>query len=351
MVRLYTKERRVNMAALPIIENILGSVDQAMNEGREKLFEAGENARNEQCRLQTELYQLKISMEDANIEDSARKSPSKDHETVWESRFLQIEEQLKELEEVIQQSEKLLQQLHTAAHYLKEDVPECSDPHMSSGLHVLRLYETAQKKLARDIHDGPAQLMANAALHAEILARTAAKGSMDQLGEETEILKKTIKESLLETRRIIFDLRAPELHQSGLIQALAKYAETMQNRSGVRIRVKTAGEAPFHYPDLEAAAYRFVQEAVQNALKHAGAGTIFVKAEMQPQNLFLTVSDDGGGFSTAAHREDSFGLKGMKERIQLLGGQVTIDSGQGEGTTITAAIPVTSESENYSGGR
>ncbi len=95
--------------------------------------------------------------------------------------------------------------------------------------------------------------------------------------------------------------------------------------------------------EMEIAAFRLVQEAVQNAYKHAEATNIEVKIEFKPNRVIMVIKDDGKGFNPTEKKASSFGLIGMKERVNMLAGQLTIRSEPEKGTAIVIAIPIRNE--------
>lgn len=108
----------------------------------------------------------------------------------------------------------------------------------------------------------------------------------------------------------------------------------------VNLRFLVLGDERRMEPNLEVALFRLVQEAVQNALKHANASQIIVKVQLLQERVLLIVSDDGLGFDQSEKKEGSFGIMGMKERVNMLKGQFTIESAKGKGTKLMFSVPV-----------
>jgi signal transduction histidine kinase len=128
------------------------------------------------------------------------------------------------------------------------------------------------------------------------------------------------------------------LDDFGLAAAVKWYADQQARRAGLPITVDTGENVPRLPPELEAGCFRVVQEAVTNALRHARATTIRVRLMSLGGELLLEVADDGAGFDPAT-TTGGFGLTGMRERAELLGGALAVVSAPGRGTTITLRVP------------
>lgn len=208
---------------------------------------------------------------------------------------------------------------------------------------IIKAHEDERRRIARDIHDGPAQTLASLVLRADI-CRKMLDANPAHVRAELEDLKECLAESLQEVRRIIFDLRPLALDQLGLAGALKVYLDGVSNRTNLAPVLIVEGEERDLPPSIEVTLYRLIQEAVNNARKHAHAATVNVRLEYHPDRVAATVDDDGLGFDVdqAANREgDHFGLMGIRERVNLLEGTLDISSRRGQGTHIAFSFPVT----------
>lgn len=213
------------------------------------------------------------------------------------------------------------------------------------GLHAIRVQEEERRRLAREIHDGPAQLLNSVVLRIDVCQRLV-ETDPERLRDELQQLKALVRLSLQDVRKIIFDLRPMALDDLGLIPALRGYLKEYQARSGIETDLATCGSDHRFQPTFEVAIFRLVQEALSNVEKHAGAERVWVTMEcLGGRVVQLTVKDDGAGFdpdlvlsSTAGAK---FGLLGMRERAELVGGTMTIQSAPGQGTELTFQFPVT----------
>jgi signal transduction histidine kinase len=146
-------------------------------------------------------------------------------------------------------------------------------------------------------------------------------------------------------RAMALDLRPPLLDELGLVAALRGYAEAQSVRTGVLIGVEANAGAETLRPDTAITAFRIVQEAVNNTLRHASAERITVSVRADANRLLLSVRDDGRGFDVAEALQRAatgrhLGLLGMRERVEALGGRLEIDSTEGQGSEIRASVPL-----------
>lgn len=206
---------------------------------------------------------------------------------------------------------------------------------------VIKAQEEERRRVAREIHDGPAQSLANLAFRLEVCQKLLSS-DVERARAEIEGLKKQLRDSLQEVRRIIFDLRPLALDDLGLVPAVRAYLDDVSQRTGLQVSFRVLGQERRLPSPLEVTLFRLVQEAVSNVWKHARAATVDVKVEFLPDRVQAVVQDDGIGFDVAAgEAEGHFGLAGMRERVALLDGAFDIDSQPGRGTRVSFTIPVT----------
>ncbi|HEY9596372.1 MAG TPA: response regulator [Cyanophyceae cyanobacterium] len=200
---------------------------------------------------------------------------------------------------------------------------------------------TERNRIARDIHDTLAQALTGVVVHME-----AAKVVVPEESKaRTHIIQaqNLARDGLAEARRSVWALRSQVLEQGGLEQALESLVHGLT--AGTLIKGQCTIEGT-RYPlpsDAETNLLRIAQEAFVNALKHAHANAIQVKLTFGSQAVSLCVRDNGRGFNPELLRGKGFGLVGMRERIQSLGGQLTIASQPGQGTEVIAVVPLASE--------
>lgn len=209
------------------------------------------------------------------------------------------------------------------------------------GLQIIEAQEEERRRLSREIHDGPAQMLANVMLRSDLVERTYRARGIEDAMQEVQSVRSLVRSALYEVRRIIYDLRPMALDDLGLIPTLKKYLATVQDYTeGLTITFAPFGKEGRLESKYEVALFRLVQEAVQNAVKHAEAEEIKVKVEIMSTSAMIIVKDNGKGFDLNNKKEKSFGLMGMRERVEMLEGELNIDSSIGEGTIVTIHLPL-----------
>jgi len=144
---------------------------------------------------------------------------------------------------------------------------------------------------------------------------------------------------IAELRRLIADLRPAALDDLGLAAALESLLDRVERMSGLKTRIQIDVGSERLPAGIEDAAYRIVQEALTNVTKHAGASEVSVTVRTEHDALSIAVTDDGVGLDPSAKTE-GFGLIGMRERVALAGGELTLTRGEGAGTVVAARLPI-----------
>lgn len=201
-----------------------------------------------------------------------------------------------------------------------------------------------RNRLARELHDSVTQVLFGLTLNLE-----SAVGLMDRKPEKVRDLitrsKEMAGEALAEMRSLIFELRPAALQEKGLAMALSNHINLFRRRHGVEVTLTLSGDERLA-PEVEFALYRVAQEALNNVAKHARAHHVRVKLDLRPEEALLEVCDDGVGFDPAAGaRGGSFGMIGMKERVNEVKGSLDIVSAPGQGTCVRARVPTVSGGE------
>ncbi|WP_377520680.1 sensor histidine kinase [Priestia megaterium] len=260
----------------------------------------------------------------------------------------ELERRLLTLEETIKRADHLVGQISVVLNYLTSDLKQVGEIVEDAiqkeyfGFRIIEAQEEERKRLSREIHDGPAQMLANVMMRSELIDRIYRERSAKEAMEEIRDLRKMVRSALYEVRRIIYDLRPMALDDLGLIPTLRKYLDTIEdyNEGKPRITFISIGQEKRTASKLEVALFRLVQEAVTNALKHADATEIQVKIEFNNEHAILLVKDDGCGFNQEEKKENSFGLLGMKERVDLLDGTISVHSKINQGTLVMIKVPI-----------
>lgn len=264
----------------------------------------------------------------------------------------ELERSLRRLRHTVEKAEMLVTRIGVVLQFLHGTLSQISvqlgnaQKQQQLALKVLLAQEEERRRIAREIHDGPAQALANIVLRADyceqLLSRDPAK-----LKQELEKLKGLVRASLRDIRKIIFDLRPMPLDDLGLAGGVRRFLEDFQERYGLPVEFLFFGRELRYDPVLEVAVFRIIQEALNNAQKHAAAGRVTVKLELHPRQVLAVIRDDGKGFVPGEMVDggEHYGLINMRERARFLGGEVRITSAPGEGTEVIVMIPVCEEEE------
>jgi two-component system sensor histidine kinase DegS len=210
------------------------------------------------------------------------------------------------------------------------------------GVWLLESMELERRKIARELHDGPAQTLASILIRLDILGYLS-REDMVKADEITRDIRQMGQECLNDVRRLMFDLKPNFLKKNDLIDTLAVYFEHYETRYDFHVDFSYQGQPQKLSLSLEVAAFRMIQEAVTNTRKHAGVRQAEVKLTFFAQCLVIAVMDRGKGFPVEAYERDkseSYGIIGMRERAELLGGDIKITSPAGRGTTVMIKVPL-----------
>jgi signal transduction histidine kinase len=227
-----------------------------------------------------------------------------------------------------------------------EDVLTLFAAHAAIAITNARLYEhnreltvvAERNRLARELHDAVAQKLFSLRLTARTASALAERDPVRTV-KELEQVERLAAEALAELRAVIFELRPADL-ADGLVASLRKHVEVLDRAYETAVRF-SADEAVVLPEEYEAVAFRITQEALYNALRHAGARTVEVRLGTEHERAVLEVSDDGAGFDTSdTEPQGGLGLTSMRDRACSIGGALTIDAAPGRGTTVRLEVPL-----------
>ncbi len=207
---------------------------------------------------------------------------------------------------------------------------------------IIMAQEAERARLAREIHDGPAQALANTVMRLQFVEQLYKKQRGEEAQSEMTRLRRAMQESLRDVRRFIFDLRPASLSDAGLLPTLRHYTQDYSQQFSVPVELNLP-ESLVLSANQELVVFRIAQEALQNIHKHADATQIAVNVQQRPDGpVVVTVTDNGQGFdpkSVRQNRPSSSGLVNMRERAATAGGTLKVDSIPGTGTTVTLTLP------------
>jgi two-component system, NarL family, sensor histidine kinase DevS len=203
---------------------------------------------------------------------------------------------------------------------------------------VVEAQESERKRLALELHDETGQALTSILLG--LKAIRAADGDEAAARAEADV-RALVVQALQDVRALAVELRPSALDDFGLVPALQRLAETFGKRSGITTVLETSAEGRLP-TEVETTLYRVVQEALTNVIKHSGAEHVSIVVSSTDSSTAVTIEDDGRGFDPQDVRLDALGLLGMRERLALVGGSLTVESGgDGTGTTVAARVPAT----------
>lgn len=203
---------------------------------------------------------------------------------------------------------------------------------------LVEVQENERRSIARELHDEAGQALASLRYGLRLLEREIAEGG--SATERVAELMQRVDAVIDSLHRLVADLRPASLDHLGLEAALRQYSRSAGSKFGLDVRFKARGFGRERLPQaVETALYRVVQEAMANIGRHARATRVDVLLEHRGDRVFVMVEDDGVGFEPdLVERGDHFGLLGIQERAEALGGTLTLESTPGTGTTIVVEV-------------
>jgi len=204
---------------------------------------------------------------------------------------------------------------------------------------IVTAQEAERQRLSRQMHDGPAQALSNFILQTEIAMRLLDVDPA-QAKDELSNLKASAMGTFQKVRNFIFELRPMMLDDLGLIPTLRKYADAFKEQAGLDVSMTVSGAERRLESYLEVMIFRAVQELLGNASRHSQATLIKVQMDLGNDLIRVSVEDNGKGFSPETLKESTnLGLKLIRERAEMLGGNFEIDSASGSGARISFTVP------------
>jgi signal transduction histidine kinase len=203
---------------------------------------------------------------------------------------------------------------------------------------VVSAQELERRRLARELHDETGQALTSILLGLRGLEEAKDEETLrTMVGEVRELVRSTLQD----VRRLAVELRPKTLDDFGLVAALERLTESFSEQTGIAVEFVPNLSPARLPPEIETALYRIVQESLTNVVKHARAENVSIVLTRKDDRVSVVVEDDGVGFEPGRERGDGLGLVGMRERVGLLGGRVTIESRPGAGATFVAEVPLT----------
>jgi len=373
------------------LDTIITETVTAIENGKRQVFDIAENTRIEHQRLKMELEEVRLQVtqlvaevdaltidekksrqklaevsknfkrysedniknayEDAQ-EKQLRLATLRGREGLLRYKRNNLEQSLRRLDSMLNKAENLASQLAVVTGFLTGNLKDFYQKigeiqqMQQLGISIIKAQEEERHRVARDIHDGPAQLLANIVMRAEFCLKLL-DIDRTKVKEELYELQHMVRQSLQDVRKIIFDLRPMVLDDLGLVPAIKRYVEDFQSQYGLAVELVIIGTPRRFSSAIEVAVFRIMQECLSNIRKHAQATMVAIKIEFLNNKLNAVVKDNGVGFHPEtminAGKKECFGILGMRERTQILKGEINLISAPGQGTTISVSVPLEGE--------
>lgn len=371
------------------LDMVLLQVISTMEKGRGEIFDISEESRHQTTRLEVELEELNIEtgrvIEEVQkhekqeryarlrlmeVSQNFRSYSETDIKKAYENarelqlRLLDLRQtemymrkrrdelgrHIRKFKAIYQKAENFLTSTGFALKILKGNIERINDTiedairKKQMGMWIIESQESERRRIARDLHDGPAQNLASMMIRLDLIQHLW-DSDVNRIYEEIDNIKQMSSDSLADIRRIMFDLKPSLIHEEDFCTTLTDFINDYGTKYRMDIEFVMFGERKRYEMSLEIALFRMVQEAITNVRKHAEASKVLVKMEDNGQTLTLVVKDDGKGFDLdrVSQKTESYGIIGMKERVELLGGDVNIISSPEQGTQVIITVPLEGE--------
>lgn len=370
------------------LDQVLNQVLATLEHGRDNIFDIAQNCHEIEVNLQTELEEANLQAQQVILEvdhfekleryarlrliDVSRdfRSYSQEHikEAYEQAREMQLKlidlrqqevylrrrrdeltRQIKKFKDIGLKADNFLQSTAIALKILRGNVERINDTIGESYRQqqmvtwIIESQEAERRKIARELHDGPAQSMASILIRLDLIKRLGQQ-DLNGIYEEIDNVSSMSRETLTDIRRIMFDLKPTLLHENNFSNTLKDYFNDYEAKYNFTIDFLQIGQDKQYNLSLETALFRMVQEAVTNIRKHSGIKRAVVKFEDNGANITLVVKDEGIGFEpNNTGDKESYGILGMKERVNLFGGKLDIISAPGAGTQVIIQVPLEGE--------
>ncbi len=371
------------------IKDIVNDVIEEINVGKSKIFNISDRMRDELEVKKSELREIKtklykvIEEVDAlekldksmrvklvevskNIINSTQEGFGNVYEEALEVRVKYITKQNEEKELIlkrdalerslkgyyssIEEAESAVNQINIALGYLEGNIldelkEDDENSKMINEIKLLENQEIERRRIAREIHDGPAQYIANAMMRIDF-CKVVVKKDLEQGIKELDDVKGNVKMALKEVRGIIYDLRPLSLEERGLTEAIKENLDKVSIETDIEINSFIEEYNSEVDKIIQIAAYRIIQEILNNVKKHSKAKIVDLKINYIKEYISIFVQDDGIGFNVKETllntkiKGNCYGLLGIYERVKSLGGRIEIKSLPNEGTAYKIKLPL-----------
>lgn len=216
---------------------------------------------------------------------------------------------------------------------------------------ILQMQEEDRRRIGRELHDEVSQLLVAIGVNLDVV-RGMLSSPNGQIKERLDDTKQITENILDRVRRVLKEFRSLDIEKKGLIPSLRAYVDEYASRTGIEVQLIEDDLAEILRYDQKIVIYRVVQESLTNAAKYARAKKIAITMRCQSDDISLEVRDDGAGFDVERQNQDPadnhLGILGMHERVKIVNGKFTIESGPGRGTRVRVTLPIHDGPVNHS---
>lgn len=341
---------RIHMELIQVqnlIEKIIEEVDTLENIDKKMRINLASTSKN--FRNSSE-FEMKKAYEDAAFTRAELLSKQREEKHLRDRRDT-LERRIKDSLDNIESAEKIVNQVSVALGYLEGDVLELidhSDSNIVAGISILEAQENERRRIARDIHDGPAQHMASVVMRMDF-CKMLIKKDLDEGIRELDYLKNSVKTSLKEVRDILFDIRPVSFEEVALNESIEDMVKSILLGEQINVTLNLTEMDKQIEPMIQVATYRLIQEMINNVKKHSMAKNVKVDLSYGDKYINLVVEDDGVGFNAKEVLREvkikgtSYGLIGIIDRVRGLLGEINIISDEGIGTFYKIKLPINRE--------
>ena len=357
----------------------LDSIITSMKDGKEEIFAITEQINKENRQVKADITEVRreIRLYNAQIEKLKKmelesrktllivssdfdKYNSDDIKDAYDNSYnlqqdlmkkqLEIDSIIKKLElfenriqknnELVSKADELLSRIEIMSDYMKLDSSIDSESEDLFTKWIL-FQENEKNRIARDIHDGPAQTIASLVIRSDIIRKLIEKDSPNTtIYKEIEQLKFQLRSVIKEIRKIMYDLRPTSLDELGFSSSIHGLISKTEEDCNIKFSVSIDEESEIKNSNLKIICFRIIQESLNNIIKHSKAEKAYIYVKITTDYIDMIVQDNGVGFDTTKiNSANSFGLSSLKERVALVNGNVNIDSKFSKGTAINVKIP------------
>ena len=370
------------------MNDILSKVTAAIDESKREIFDIAESARNEYNELKKELTEIQKSIQTVISEvdklevlekksrkrlvDVSRNFIDYNEEDIREAyekanefqinlvlkrqqekelikKRTETEFRLKNVAQTLQKAENLTSKMGIVLEFLDGNIQDITSTlediqqkHVLAK-RIIQAQEDERQRIARDIHDGPAQSLSNVVIKAEVCEKLIDIDT-NRTKVEIDLLKKNLRDTIKDIRKIIYNLRPMSLDDLGFVPTIQQYIKNFQDETDIEVDFVILSKQWMEDKVKNLCIFRVIQEALNNVRKHSNASLVKLRIEMTKEYTTMSIIDNGLGFNideveSKDKIEGGFGLMNMEERVKLLNGTFEIKSTENNGTKIFVHIP------------